>query len=894
MLTGEFKALIEVGRRLYHCEEYLLSIKVILTALRVHRHYQVTSFIDEITIKAGRLKILSEKQVQGCLPEESFKLQRVVSGDAVINFNQSKDLLTNEQSLSAQRENISALLIVSQAYIHVYQYIKALTFATKSLSMAQECNCKEYQIKSYIKLVNIHQRLGKYFKVISNIGSLLAVGKDLNDRLEVKENEYQTYWNSDVECRALWILVNAYKSLGSYVEALNHAKKYLEKMRTISEENLVGAYSMVGRLELLLGNTEKALNYHQVEMQLCKKFSNTAALAYAYGNLGAVYTAMGQYKLAAASHEQHLSLAQSLSDNTSKLVCIKQIGDMYMHKEELATAIKFYHQHFSIAKMNKMEVEQCQSYKLIATCHLKLSEFHHARHYFGLCVEKAEKEGDTITQFQCKLHLATILKCLGQYSQARVYYDEVIPVLEEKLTKQLDLADSMISDPLVTKLETCYIELQEVLVELGHSELALEVAERHHSRTFVKNQQNRKVVKEQSLVTKSADLFKTEPPLSLCDIYSIVTQQSAKVVMFSVIDEGFLAWVVIPGEGVVKFHRLKNVYNKEVLQSEVKRCSEEIHHKFAHNCDHRALPSNMEEPFLELGPKGTPLKTEETRSQERSTTIPPLQRLYDLLWLPLEDVMSTVEGSDIIIVPDAILRTVPFSCLQDKSGTYLAQRFKIRFLSCLRAIALLDKEDHLANKCRTDSTPDDQGSKFLFTGNPDMPEVEYNGRVWSPPRQSLLAEQELTAFASLFGVEPLTGEQATKDKILQTLPQSSVAHIATYGSFKNATLAFSPFRQREKICPKEDSYLVTLKDIAKITLQTKLVVLNSCCGCTFQCCHLRQMNFDLPMSFVAAGAKTLVMPLWSIPQPATIIFFYRFYLALVKVKYILAVPAFLC
>ena len=834
------------------------------------------------------MKLLPKEFVQGstnvtseddlCSSEQKPNLQMTAADEATGIFsNVDPNCFTGEQI----RDTMSALLTISQAYIHVHEYSAALLFAKQSLSFALESKNKEYEVKGYVKLVNIYQRLGEFFKVISYIGSLLAVGKDLMTREDFEECDYQKYWNRGVECKAIWNLVAAYKALGNYEEALYHAKQYLDMVKPIHEESLIEANCMVGGLELLLGNHKNALDSHKVEMQLCKKFSNQAALAYAYGNVGTVYTAMGQYKLAAVNHDQHLKLAQNLSDNVSKLASIKQIGDMYMHKEEFLTAVKFYQQHLSIAKMNKMEKEQCQSYKLIAMCHWKLGQLHHAQYYFKLCMEKAENEGEAIEQFECKLNLATILKCLGQYVQARQYYDDIIPVLEHRLfvAKQAKCEYSMYNDPLVAKLESCYIELQEVLVEIGCSDEALEIAERHHSRTFLNNQQHRMVEEEERLsIVRSQTL--QDCPVSVGDISDIVNQQSAVVVIYSVLRTGYLVWVLVPGRGVVKFHRLHNIYNKDALQNEVKKSLEKIHHKTAYNCDHRAIPNYLESSSQHATSEEPPCESVKTLCEDDWNIHSPLQLLYSTLWVPVEEVMSEFpEGSDIVVIPNAILRAVPFSSLQDKAGTYLHQKFRIRMLSCLKAISLEDREKH-----SSDGKTSAESSKILVTGNPAIPEIEYHKNVWFPSCQSPLAEQELTTLASLLGVEPLTGHQATKDKVLQNLPLSSVVHIATYGSFKEGTLALTPNPHHSGSYPEENSYLLTLSDITKLTLNTKLAVLNSCCGCSFQYSRLESMTFDLPMALLAAGVKAVVVPLWSVPQPATLFFLYHFYSSLEKVS----------
>ena len=115
------------------------------------------------------------------------------------------------------------------------------------------------------------------------------------------------------------------------------------------------------------------------------------------------------------------------------------------------------------------------------------------------------------------------------------------------------------------------------------------------------------------------------------------------------------------------------------------------------------------------------------------------------------------------------------------------------------------------------------------------------------------------------------------------LPQTSVVHLVTYGSWPDACIALSPNTHHYGDPPSEDAFLVKVSDIAMLKLSAKLVVLNACCGCGHQYCQLKHASFHLATALLAAGAQSVIIPLWSAPQATMLNLFYKFYSGLEEV-----------
>ena len=877
---------------MYETGNYKICISVITTALKAHYGWSEQLLYSQASItNLFHNRDLKETdqdpanynhvadELQSALPNPVSGFSSIYLATGSHEFGDEKES-AEHGGVSSQnsRAVMLALLIMSEAHYSLYHYTEALSVSRKCLSIALDFKDREYEIKSYVKLANIYHRLAQYVQAVSYNGKLLAVGRDLQNSNEDKE-KYQEYWNSDVERRAVWNLSAAYKLMGDYKKALIHAHEYMEVLKFIDQENLTTAYANLGDLELLQGNYEKSLECHKIELQLCKKFDDRHGAAYAYGNIGTVYANMGSFKLATVNHEQHLQLAQSLNDKVSELMAFRNFGCLYKLMGDHTKALGYFEQHLQLARVNKMGELEYKAFSLVGACYRQLHQFHHAQYYYEMCLKSSVEHNDLEEELECRLALAQITKSMRNFETSRQYFNKAIPVLEDKLLSKY--GKSLIyKDPLLEKLDQCYRDLQEALIEMNLEEEALEIAEHCRSRILVNilRHQNILVTAESSSSPRSEPLVS---PYSAKDLVDIVNSQQATMLIFSTIPSGFLLWMLSPGKGIVKCHWHKSC-DHSTFSNKIKLCIEELHStcKESYNCDHRALPDAVTGKLSE--------SSDETRSKKscysceflHSAKLTPLQKLHHLLLSPVEDELKIELGNganELVIIPDLEVNSVPFPCLQDQEGKYLHEEFNVRILPCIRAISQKNKvTGHLSNaKNQVQDSP-----KILVQGNPEIAGVDLKGKIWSPTNQSDLAEEEVNTIASLLGVDPISGCQATKEHFLKTLPETSVVHLVTYGSWPDACIALSPATHHHGNPPSEESFLVTVSDIALLKLSAKLVVLNACCGCGHQYCQLKHSSFHLATALLAAGVQSVVMPLWSAPQAPLLNLFYKFYSSL--------------
>jgi CHAT domain-containing protein len=287
------------------------------------------------------------------------------------------------------------------------------------------------------------------------------------------------------------------------------------------------------------------------------------------------------------------------------------------------------------------------------------------------------------------------------------------------------------------------------------------------------------------------------------------------------------------------------------------------------------------------------------------------QQMYSLLMAPIADFLPTNPDHKVAIVPQDALFLVPFAALMNAEEKYLIERHTLLMAPSVQVMQLT-----------RDRYPRNSSFPPLVIGNPDMPTV--------PGQESPLidlpgAATEADAIATLFNTQPLLGSQATEAEIVRRIQTAPILHFATHGlldldsnlnvygdvvgntqpTARDGNVFFEPggivvsgnvtingvpaniALARERVYKVElagalaltsttqaDGFL-TSREIAQLDLQADLVVLSACD--TGQGRITGDGVVGLARSFMVAGADSVIVSLWSIPDAPTAQLMISFY-----------------
>lgn len=231
-----------------------------------------------------------------------------------------------------------------------------------------------------------------------------------------------------------------------------------------------------------------------------------------------------------------------------------------------------------------------------------------------------------------------------------------------------------------------------------------------------------------------------------------------------------------------------------------------------------------------------------------------LNKLYNLLIAPVASLLPS-SSSYLTIVPYDSLHKLPFHALYDGSH-YLIENYQINYLP---ASSLLT---HLAQRtCQPKDSAETPARFPLVFGYSDHGHLQ---RV----------QDEAKAIASLLRGDCCLEEEATIARLIQQAPSSLIIHLATHGQSRLDAPNFSYVRLADGQLNAIDASSLDLQHCELVTL--------SGCETGLALSGGGDEQLGLARAFLAAGAASLVISLWSVEDTSTNELMQHFYQHLLK------------
>lgn len=208
-----------------------------------------------------------------------------------------------------------------------------------------------------------------------------------------------------------------------------------------------------------------------------------------------------------------------------------------------------------------------------------------------------------------------------------------------------------------------------------------------------------------------------------------------------------------------------------------------------------------------------------------------LKRLYDIVLRPLN---SHINHRRLIIVPHGVLHYAPFH-------------------------ALFDGERYIVEQYEVCTAP---GASVLYHClQPNMPRWERGVFIGIPDARAPRVRDEICAIAPLWPERVVLLEQeATLAALQQHASQAGILHLACHGQFRPDSPLFSSLQLA-------DGWLTTL-DVYQLDLSCDLVVL-SACETGMSTLAPGDEVIGLIRGFLAAGAPSVLVSLWTVDDATT-------------------------
>jgi CHAT domain-containing protein len=450
---------------------------------------------------------------------------------------------------------------------------------------------------------------------------------------------------------------------------------------------------------------------------------------------------------------------------------------------------------------------------------------------YGAVLKLAQEINDTAMVGKTYHNLGRIQLKLKQPS-ATTSLKNAADTWEQLRTNLADLDKVSLQE---TQTET-YRLLQEALIAAQQPEQALVAAERGRTRAFVDLLTRR--LGDRTIATPKAP--------DLAQIQETARSKNATIVEYSVMTERLIYAWVIPPSGPIGFRTI------------------DLSQQLGPNQTLTNLLDEVRRNDLWVRGRG---RSAESAAQTIATTPTPqgeanLNTLHKLLWQPIAGLLPTDPNASVIIIPQGDLFFVPFAALLDDQGRYLIEQHSLSSGPSIQSLQLT-QQSVLPRPIAGAAFP----GQSLVVGNPTMPQVRLEA---GQPLQTLStlpgAQVEAESIAQFINTKAWIGAQATKAKVVAQMPQSRLIHFATHGllqDFKGlgmpGAIALAP--------GPGDNGLLTADEILDLKLNADLVVLSACY--TGRGRVTDDGVLGLSRSLLAAGAPSVIVSLWAVPDEPT-------------------------
>ena len=643
------------------------------------------------------------------------------------------------------------------------------------------------------------------------------------------------------------------------------------------------AYNKLGSVCYALGDFNQAIEYHKQHLSITKQLGDRAGEGHAYENLGLAYHCLGDFNQAIKYAKQCLSIA---GEPLERLRALCVLGHSWYLMGKLFQAMQFYQDYLDIAKHVGNRKSEAAAYTLIGIVHARRDDFNEATEYLEKalsiakelrdqeieamvhagfvqifvkqgdferaieynkkCLTMVQPSGQKIIEGTYLANLGHTYESSGDLHQAVDYYQRSTKIFKELRVLQADDASKIIFR---NARQDIYQLLCRTLLKLSKFDEALCAADQGRAEALLDLIKLR--YGSQLAVSGSVQ---AKPGIS-----EIVTNISGPTLFVALQGNAVNLWVIGKNRNV-QFTKKEVKYllgdATDYLNCLRKKAYEEIRGRFRVICENRTLDGSSTEqelpPAEERGEEtGNPLQSDEN----------PLRLFHECIISPISDL---IEDGELVVVPDGPLCLAPFAAFLDSESKYLSESMRIRILPslmCMKLINASPKEYH--NK-----------SGALLVGDPCLKDfTTLLGENRYPPLP--WAKKEVEMIGAMLGIHPLTGKEATKAEVLKRIGSVALVHIAAHGKIETGEIALAPNPERKYIRPEEQDFRLTISDVQAAKLRAKLVVLS--------CCHSAQGEVSsegvvgIARAFLGAGARSVLVALWSIDDEATMEFMRSFY-----------------
>lgn len=707
------------------------------------------------------------------------------------------------------------------AYQYLGDYSKAIKYFTACYDVGTANDNKSIHSQALGNLGGVYNDLGDYATALETWEKALRIAEKIGSKIQ------QHHWIYNIGVIAL------------IEKDYSRARKYFEKSLEISRTSLGGREDganlyYFGEIEQASGNYEKALAFFSEALVLAKNYHNYEFDAYLNMSFGEIHRELGNIGQSLQHYNAALAIAQKWDNAELTWRSLNGVAMAHEKARRLDSAFDYYEQ----------AIEKIENIRRGLTFEEHQSAFgeNALEVYHNIVALLAQLDGKSGVKKYAEIAFnyseqARARTLLGLIAHPAVNIQKGVPA--ELLAEKSDLQASISRIQSAMRESSQHDGRDPAVVD------SLEI-ELEASKKAIKN------LRESIAVNypRYASLTGDRAPLSLQEIQRDILAKHQILLQYVVGDSASFVFVVTKDT----LHMAKLMVTAEEIEDKV---------------------TQLFRPFREI-----------SNLMEIAYDLELAHQLYLELFQPIEEFLSP--DAELIIVPDGALFYLPFESLvtefkaSDMDDTWYASYRAAEYLiekyiiSYSVSASLLDNR-LLAHK----ATKPKLSGQLLAFGNPQYASHEEDARSlpsslgWSfePLRFS---EDEIEAICNVLqDSKSYTGAEATEKKVKQESPHYNILHFSAHGLLDESQPLYSGIVLSKERGDGDDGILQAY-EIFNLELNADLVTL-SACQTGLGKFRRGEGIMGLTRAFLYAGAKSVLVSLWSVYDQSTTWLMQEFY-----------------
>ena len=219
-------------------------------------------------------------------------------------------------------------------------------------------------------------------------------------------------------------LGNAFQSLGDFNKAVEYHNLDLIIAKDLGDKAGEGrAYGNLGNAFQSLGDFNKAVEYHTLRLTIAKDLGDKAGEGRAYGNLGNAFRSLGDFSKAVEYHTLRLAIAKDLGDKAGEGRAYGNLGNAFRSLGDFNKAVEYHNLDLTIAKDLGDKAGEGGAYGNLGIAFESLGDFNKAVECHNLDLTIAKDLGDEVGEGRAYGNLGSAFESLGDFNKAAEYHN---------------------------------------------------------------------------------------------------------------------------------------------------------------------------------------------------------------------------------------------------------------------------------------------------------------------------------------------------------------------------------------------------------------------------------------------------------------------------------------